>query len=85
MAGTFRAFARPTILNPPPRDPHHKPNTARVRSCGDRNPFASKEAAMWTVHAAFRLGDYRTGEVDLTPALGVAAIVTVVLLMLQTA
>ncbi|MEJ0076006.1 MAG: hypothetical protein WDO17_11260 [Alphaproteobacteria bacterium] len=40
---------------------------------------------MWTVRAAFRFGDYETGEVDLTPALGVAAIVTVVLLMLQTA
>ena len=39
---------------------------------------------MWTVHAAFRFGDYQTGEVDLTPALGVAAIVLVVLLVLQT-
>ena len=27
---------------------------------------------MWTVHAAFRFGDFRTDEVDLTPALGVA-------------
>jgi hypothetical protein len=39
---------------------------------------------MWTVHAAFRFGDYQTGEVDLTPALGAAAIVLVVLLVLQT-
>jgi hypothetical protein len=40
---------------------------------------------MWTVHAAFRFGDFETGEVDLTPVLGVAAIVMVFLLLLQTA
>jgi len=40
---------------------------------------------LWTVRAAFRLGDYQTGEVDLTPALGVGMIVVVFLLMLQTA
>jgi hypothetical protein len=40
---------------------------------------------MWTVHAAFRFGDFRTGEVDLTPLLGVAAIVLVFFLVLQTA
>jgi len=40
---------------------------------------------MWTVHAAFRFGDFQTGEVDLTPALGVAAVVMVFLLLLQTA
>ena len=40
---------------------------------------------MWTVRAAFRFGDHQTGEVDLTPLLGVAAIVLVFLLMLQTA
>ena len=40
---------------------------------------------MWTVHAAFRFGDLRTREVDLTPALGVGMIVVVFLLMLQTA
>jgi hypothetical protein len=40
---------------------------------------------MWNVHAAFRFGDYRTPEVDLTPALGVSAIVVVFLLILQTA
>jgi len=39
---------------------------------------------MWTVHAAFRFGDYATGEVDLTPALGVVAIVMVFFLVLQT-
>ena len=32
---------------------------------------------MWQLHAAFRLGDYRTSEVDLTPALGVALILAV--------
>ena len=39
---------------------------------------------MWTVHAAFRFGDFQTSEVDLTPALGVAAIVVVFFLVLQT-
>ena len=40
---------------------------------------------MWTVRAAFRIGDFQTGEVDLTPMLGIATIVMVVLLMLRTA
>ena len=40
---------------------------------------------MWTVHATFRFGDYQIGELDLTPVLGVSAIVVVVFLMLQTA
>ena len=40
---------------------------------------------MWSVHAAFRFGDYQIQEIDLTPVLGVLAIVVVVLLMLQTA
>ena len=40
---------------------------------------------MWTVHAAFRFGDFKTSEVDLTTVLGVAAIVVVFLLLLQTA
>jgi len=56
-----------------------------MRSCGNRNEFASEEAAMWTVRAAFRFGDFQTAEVDLTPVLGVSAIVAVVLLMLHTA
>ncbi|MGB9364692.1 MAG: hypothetical protein WCE79_01630 [Xanthobacteraceae bacterium] len=40
---------------------------------------------MWTVHAAFRVGDYQTDEVDLTPVLGVGMIVVVFLLLMQTA
>ena len=39
---------------------------------------------MWQVYAAFRLGDYQTREIDLTPALGVSSIVVVFLLMLQS-
>lgn len=38
---------------------------------------------MWQVHAAFRLGGYRTPEIDLTPALGMSSIVAVFLLILQ--
>jgi hypothetical protein len=40
---------------------------------------------MWTVHAAFRFGDYQIEELDLTPVIGVSAIVAVVLLLLATA
>jgi len=40
---------------------------------------------MWTVRAAFRFGDFQTDEVDLTPVIGVAAIVMVFFLVLQTA
>ena len=39
---------------------------------------------MWQVHAAFRLGDYRIREIDLTPALGVSSIIVVFLLILQS-
>ena len=37
---------------------------------------------MWQIHAAFRLGDYRTSEVDITPVLGLMAVVTVFMLVL---
>lgn len=40
---------------------------------------------MWTVRAAFRFRDFQTGEIDLTPVLGVGMIVVVFLLLLQTA
>jgi len=57
-----------------------------VRSCTrSQIKLASEEAAMWTVHAAFRFGEFRTAEVDLTPVLGVGMIVVVFFLMLQTA
>lgn len=39
---------------------------------------------MWQVYAAFRLGDYRTAEIDLTPVLGASSIVAVFLLILQS-
>lgn len=39
---------------------------------------------MWQVHAAFRLGDYRTSELDVTPAIGLGLIVAVVALIIQT-
>jgi len=38
---------------------------------------------MWQVHAAFRLGDYRTSEVDLTPMIGVSSVLAVIFLILQ--
>jgi len=39
---------------------------------------------MWQVHAAFRLGDYRTQEFDVTPAIGLSLIIAVVALIIQT-
>jgi len=39
---------------------------------------------MWQVHAAFRLGDYRTPEFDATPAIGLTLIAAVVVLIIQT-
>jgi hypothetical protein len=39
---------------------------------------------MWQVHAAFRLGDYRTPELDVTPAIGLTLIAAVVALIIQT-
>ena len=39
---------------------------------------------MWQVHAAFRLGDYRTPEFDVTPAIGLTLIAAVVALIIQT-
>jgi len=38
---------------------------------------------MWQVHAAFRLGDYRTSEVDLTPMIGVSSVLGIIFLILQ--
>ena len=38
---------------------------------------------MWQVHAAFRLGEYQTPEIDLTPALAISSAVAVFLLILQ--
>jgi hypothetical protein len=39
---------------------------------------------MWQVHAAIRLGDYRTPEFDITPAIGLTFIATVVALIIHT-
>jgi hypothetical protein len=39
---------------------------------------------MWQVHAAFRLGDYRTPELDLTPALGITLMVATIALIIHT-
>jgi hypothetical protein len=39
---------------------------------------------MWQVHAAFRLGDYRTPELDVTPAIGLALLASVIALIIQT-
>jgi len=39
---------------------------------------------MWQLHASFRLGGYRTPEVDVTPALGVMLIAAVIGLIIRT-
>jgi len=49
------------------------------QSCGRH-----EEETMWQVQAALRFGDYRTPEFDITPALGVTLIVTVLALIIHT-
>jgi hypothetical protein len=39
---------------------------------------------MWQLHAAFRLGSYRTPELDITPALGITMIVAVIGMIIRT-
>ena len=39
---------------------------------------------MWQVHAAIRLGDYRTPEFDVTPALGLTLLAGIVALIIHT-
>jgi hypothetical protein len=39
---------------------------------------------MWQVHAAFRVGHYRTAEFDVTPMLGMTLIVAVIALIVHT-
>ena len=39
---------------------------------------------MWQVHAAFRLGDYRTPEIDLTPVFGITLILASIALIIRT-
>jgi hypothetical protein len=43
-----------------------------------------EERAMWQVQAAFRFGNYRTPEFDITPALGVTLIAAVLALIIHT-
>ena len=43
-----------------------------------------EEEDMWQVHAAFRFGGYRTPELDVTPALCLTLIVSVLGLIIQT-
>jgi hypothetical protein len=44
---------------------------------------SARSKVMWQVHAAFRLGGYRTAEIDMTPALGILSIVAVAFLIIQ--
>jgi hypothetical protein len=46
--------------------------------------FQPEEQTMWQVHAAFRLGDYRTPEFDVTPALCITLVAGLVGLMIST-
>jgi hypothetical protein len=39
---------------------------------------------MWQVHAQFRLGDTRTGEIDITPALCLCLVLGTFALMITT-
>ena len=39
---------------------------------------------MWQLYATFRLGDFKSSEVDLTPTLGVSLIVAVIGLIVRS-
>ncbi len=39
---------------------------------------------MWQLHTTFRLGDYRTPEIDVTPALAITLIVGIFSLIIRT-
>jgi hypothetical protein len=39
---------------------------------------------MWQLHAAFRFGDYRTPEIDITPAVCLSVIAMFFALMIKT-
>lgn len=39
---------------------------------------------MWQLHAVFRVGGYRTPEIDVTPVLGVSLIVGLFALIIKT-
>jgi hypothetical protein len=38
---------------------------------------------MWQLHAAFRLGGYRTPELDVTPTLGMTLVVAIIALIIH--
>ena len=39
---------------------------------------------MWQLHTTFRLGDYKTAEVDVTPVLAVTLIIAIFSLIVRT-
>lgn len=39
---------------------------------------------MWQLHTTFRLGDYRTPEIDVTPALAITLIIGIFSLVIRT-
>jgi hypothetical protein len=58
----------------------HTEHTRRVQQSRSRR----EEEVMWQVQAAFRFGHYRTPEFDITPALGIALIASVIALIIHT-
>jgi hypothetical protein len=58
-----------------------------MRQCCRQLPAVAQyieEEIMWQLHAAFRLGDYKTPEIDITPALCVTLIVGIFSLVVRT-
>ena len=47
-------------------------------------PSQQQEQTMWQVHAQFRLGDLRTREIDMTPAVCLFFVVGTFALMITT-
>ena len=49
-----------------------------------RSQLTPDEGTMWQLYTTFRFGDYKTQEIDLTPALGIGLIVGVFGLIVRT-
>jgi len=49
-----------------------------------RSAAHTEEATMWQLHTTFRLGDYKTPEIDVTPALAITLIIGIFGLIIRT-
>jgi hypothetical protein len=74
----------PASLKKTPKcDGAHIPAALCLRRCSRRNENR-RGLIMWQLYATFRLGDFESTEVDLTPAIGIGLILAVLGLVIRT-